>query len=410
MIGRPGTLKSPAMQEALKPLHRLENQAAKLNEAAIRDYEAKQASYKNRKEVAAQCERDRLKGKKDALHVEVGDAPEEPQLLRYLTNDTTYQKLGEILLSNPRGLLVVRDELVSLLKTLDSEDEASARGFYLSGWNGTQPYTFDRIIRGHLGLPAVCISLFGTTQPGRIAEYIRGIHAGGERDDGLIQRFGLIVWPDEPATWKDVDEWPKAEPRERAWRTFDRLDKVEPAKLGVECGELNSVPFLRLDDAALDHFRGWRTDLEHRLRSGKLSPALEGHLAKYRKLVPTLALINHLADGGTGLIGQKAMLKALALADFLESHARRIYRSGLEIEAAAAAAILKRVRRSDLKDGFSARDVHRPQWSRLTELEHVKAGLALLCDLHHLAAVHVPAGADGGRPTVLYRVNPRTLR
>src|SRR5262249_2682396 len=121
IIGRPGTLKSPALQEALKPVRRLEMDASKLNEAALRDYEDRPASFKNRKEVAAECERNRLRGKKDVPSVEVGDAPEEPQLLRYVTNDTSYEQLGVILASNPRGILVVRDELVSLLSTLDRE-------------------------------------------------------------------------------------------------------------------------------------------------------------------------------------------------------------------------------------------------------------------------------------------------
>jgi putative DNA primase/helicase len=41
--------------------------------------------------------------------------------------------------------------------------------------------------------------------------------------------------------------------------------------------------------------------------------ALEGHFAKYRKLSPALALINHLADGGEGAVGQTALRRALAL-------------------------------------------------------------------------------------------------
>ena len=56
-----------------------------------------------------------------------------------------------------------------------------------------------------------------------------------------------------------------------------------------------------------------------------MSPALEGHVAKYRKLVPALALINHLADSGDGLVGIEALLKALAFSRYLESHARRVY-------------------------------------------------------------------------------------
>ena len=34
-----------------------------------------------------------------------------------------------------------RDELVSLLKHLDRDEQAVARSFYLSGWSGSQPYT-----------------------------------------------------------------------------------------------------------------------------------------------------------------------------------------------------------------------------------------------------------------------------
>jgi hypothetical protein len=145
------------------------------------------------------------------------------------------------------------------------------------------------------------------------------------------------------------------------------------------------------------------------LHSGDLSPAFEGHLAKYRKLVPTLALMNHLADRGEGLISQRALLKALATAYYLESHARRVYGSGHEAELAAAKAILKHIRNGDLTDGFTARDVHQRGWAHLTEREHVGAGLSLLIDLDYLAPSALTAGVEGGRPKVTYLVNPRSL-
>src|SRR5262249_25157160 len=65
--------------------------------------------------------------------------------------------------------------------------------------------------------------------------------------------------------------------------------------------------------------------LERRLRSDELSPALEGHVAKYRKLVPALALIDHLVEGGAGDVGKESLLRALAMAEYLETHARRVY-------------------------------------------------------------------------------------
>jgi len=132
-------------------------------------------------------------------------------------------------------------------------------------------------------------------------------------------------------------------------------------------------------------------------------------LAKYRTLVPSLALINHLADGGTGPVSHPALLKALAIAHYLESHARRVYGSASESEVAAAKAILRRIRNHDLEDGFTARDVHQRDWAHLTEREHVAAGLSLLVDLDYLAPSISSAGALGGRPKVTYRINPRSL-
>src|SRR5262249_39215637 len=150
------------------------------------------------------------------------------------------------------------------------------------------------------------------------------------------------------------------------WRVFENASKLdEPAALalGATKGSYDSVPFLRFDEAAHADFLGWRADLESRLRSGEMSPAIEGHLAKYRKLVPALALINRISDGEQRCaVSQKALLRALAFASYLETHAKRIYGSVLESELAAAKAILKHIRSGDLTDGFSARDVHQRGW------------------------------------------------
>ena len=48
-----------------------------------------------------------------------------------LVNDTTVEKLGEILTLNPRGVLVFEGELTGLLKSLDKDGREGDRGFYL---------------------------------------------------------------------------------------------------------------------------------------------------------------------------------------------------------------------------------------------------------------------------------------
>jgi Protein of unknown function (DUF3987) len=155
------------------------------------------------------------------------------------------------------------------------------------------------------------------------------------------------VWPDVSATWRDVDEYPNSEAREKAWLVFDRAAKLDlqtALKFGAS---------------------------KVRLRTGKLHAALEGHLAKYRKLVPSLALINSLADGDEGAVSHKSLLRALAFAEYLESHARRIYGSGTEGETAAGAAILKHIRANELRDEFTARDILRHGWAHLSDREQI---------------------------------------
>jgi hypothetical protein len=130
IVGRPGAMKSPAMDEALKPLHRLEAEARKINEAAAKDYEIEVQTFKLRKENGQKKGRAALKGGAcDISSLLTTDEPEEPKARRYVVNDATYEALGVIVADNPNGTLAFRDELVSLLKNLDREEQISARVF-----------------------------------------------------------------------------------------------------------------------------------------------------------------------------------------------------------------------------------------------------------------------------------------
>jgi len=409
VIGRPGVLKSPAMEAALAPVKRL---AARANES----HEAARVEYEHKAKVAKLCaeagekEARKVLGKNANADISdlISDASlEAPTLRRYIANDTTAAALGELLRQNPNGTLVFRDEIVSLLKTLDREDNADARGFYLTGWNGNSSYTFDRIGRGmNLCIPAVCISMLGSTQPGRIADYVRAAVRGGNGDDGLIQRFGLTVWPDIGADWRNVDRWPDSKARQEANRVFEMLDTLDTTSIGAQAVDAENPPFLRLDNAGRELFLEWRTKLEARLRASELHPAIEAHLAKYRKLVPTLALILHLADNGTGAITEQVTLKALAWAEYLETHAGRLYASAKNPETTAAKAILAKIKQGELPKRFAARDVYRAGWSQLSDREQTEDGLRLLVDFDWL---EIHTRDTRGRQATEYEVNPRGL-
>ena len=407
IIGRPGTMKSPAVSEALQPLRRLEAQARDEFEVALADYETQAELAKLRKDAARDKARAALKKSggevsADALRV---DVPDEPILRRYTAHQSSVQALGELLRQNPNGLLVERDELAALLSDLAQEEQAEARGFYLTGADGVAGYTFDTIGRGlNRRVDAVCLSIIGTTQPGKIGRYLRQARAGGEGDDGLMQRFGLMVWPDAQQEWRNVDRFPDGEARRAAFEVFDRLDRLTPDQAGAE--DDDGIRYLRFEPDALAAFTKWRAAWERRLRSDEWHPVLESHFAKYRKTIPALALILHLADGGKGPVTLQATVRALAWSEYLESHALRCYGATVAGEVAAAKRILARIRKGDLADGFRAREIDRAQWSELTDRETVRAALGLLVTLGYLVEVELPATATGGRPTLAYRVHP----
>ena len=106
-------MKTPAIGEALKPLHRLEVEASKQNDEEAAQYKKAHHEWELKRDAADHNNRAALRKKPpDPLTSFNEEEPSEPVARRYVTNDTTYEKLGEILAQNPNGVLAHRDELV----------------------------------------------------------------------------------------------------------------------------------------------------------------------------------------------------------------------------------------------------------------------------------------------------------
>ncbi len=360
VIGNSGMMKSPTLNEVLAPIKKLQALAFEEYNKAKDDCDMTAELAKIRKsvkktEVRAALKKNKTADVSDLLQSD--DTGEPPILKRYITNNASYEALGELLIENPNGILVEADELVGLLKQLDASGQEVARSFYLTAADGDKDYTFDRIMRGKgLYVPALCISIIGGIQPGVLAEYVRGATSGAAGADGLLQRFGLMVYPDINPEWREVDRYPNSAAREAVKLLAERMDKLIPMEVGAEDDLHGGVPFLRFDDAAQEMFSEWRAILETRLRSGEEHPAIVSHLSKYRKLVPSLALILHLCDSGHGRVSQKALLRAIAYSEYLESHAQRIYSYATRPDIEAAKTLLKRLESGKLENVFKTRD------------------------------------------------------
>src|SRR5690606_27086018 len=125
----------------------------------------------------------------------------------------------------------------------------------------------------------------------------------------------------------------------------------------LKLGSEGEPTVLRFSVEAQAMFREWMTEIQIEARSGKLSPVLESHLLKMPKTVASLALIFELIEGGRFEVGKTATLRALAWADYLRSHANRLYSSGTTMIEDGARLILER--RHQLPDEFTVRDIYR---------------------------------------------------
>lgn len=403
VVGRPSTLKTPSINRATYPLTMIEETMAEAFEKRRAQHTFEKLQY----EVAmASAKAAAKKGAGFEMPLE----PEEPKPERLLVNDSTYQQLTEILRHSPRGVMVLRDELVSMLTALSAEGQEGARGFYLEAWNGLGSYRVDRVGRGSFVIPRVALWLFGGIQPGKLEPYVRGATHGGISDDGLLQRFQLIVWPDQVKEWKNIDRQPDMEAMQAAEDLFVRLRNLNPVAVGATVDPFNKRPaYLHFTSEAQEMFDKFRVELEASLRHEGKHPALESHLAKYRSLVPALALVIHLADNGTGPVTNRALKKAIGWSKYLWSHARRVYSCVTNSAGFAARSLADRIASGKLKNGFTAREVLRAGWQHLNDADDVRHALEWLIDAGWLRSQVKPTTERGGRSTETFLINPAVL-
>jgi len=416
IIAPPGFMKSPVIQAATRPLNQIQAEWRCEHEEAVRDYEREKEEYELRR--TAWKEQYKAASKKgNAAPDRPEDEPEEPRLRRLIVNDATFEALHQTMSENAAGILVIRDELTGWWSQLDRAGREGERAFCLQAWNGDTGHTIDRIGRGTIHVEACCMSMLGGIQPGRLRSYLVDALEDGPSNDGLIQRFQLLVWPDTTADWIYVDRAPDAAAEHQAARVFRTL-------VGLDAE--NPLRFRFAPDAQ-ELFIEWLSDLESRIRGNELHPALISHLTKYRKLMPALALLFELADraaeeGFVGFVGSlpgeiqkieevslKHARQAAAYCEYLESHARRVYSCIVTPQVRAARELAEKIKQRKVgADGFfSCRDVYLKGWTGLDSPEAVKQAADVLEDAGWVRDVSGESGRVGGRPSNRYEINPR---
>ena len=403
IVARPGYFKSPTIAEAMKPLDKLSERSRLENESNQHRLSASkmiismqlEAMKDGIKKAIKDNDYDQLEYLKDQV-VRFEQESEEANLIerRYKTNDATVEKVARLLNENPNGLLLLRDELNGWLQTLNKAGREGDREFYLESWNGYGSYTVDRVGSGTLHVPALCLSVFGGIQPGKLQAYVEKTIQCSVDDDGLLQRFQLLIYPELSPKWSNIDISPDLAARERVFEVFNYIDNAP----NLESGQ---IPAVRFSDPAQEAFNVWRQELESRLRSSEIGcSAFESHLAKYRSLMPSLALLFWLLEDpkhihGSSAISFSATTLAIRWCDFLEKHAFKAYRIGQSAEAQATKKLAECIENGAVPHASSVRHIYRKQLSQLKTPHLVEQALESLEELNWLRVVQT--AVQGGK-------------
>jgi phage/plasmid primase-like uncharacterized protein len=414
IVGDPSSKKSPAMGTVTRFLDRLETREAENLVDALSSFEAEKAAFEahqaavraSMKKAAGGAKPDHLRMAASIADMQDLQAPEEPHALRYKSNDSSVEKLGDILSRNPQGIMVFRDELTGLLASWERDGHEGDRAFYLESWNGTGSFNIDRIGRGEQFVKTLCLSIFGGIQPDKIESYLAGI-ASSLDNDGRVQRFQVMVYPNA-VPWVWCDRYPVDGAREAVRDVFDRLSVFEPVQDGATpADDFVKLPHFQFDDEAQEVFIEWCTELNLVHIANEQDPLMKQHFGKFEKLFCSLALVLHLAEGNTGAVKVDSAPRAVAWCEYLAGHARRIYGMVEGAKVATAKMMCRRIKEGKLKPGFTVRDVLRKCWAGVTTALQAESALLIL-EEHHYLRSHESTNPTG-RPTMQYEINPALL-
>ncbi len=291
---------------------------------------------------------------------------------------------------------MVRDELSGFLANLEPKGYQTDRAFYLTAFNEDDQFTYDRIERGTIFIPHVTLSMIGGIQPSRIIPIIQAIQRG-INDDGLLQRFQMIVWPDDNKEWQLVDKPPNQE----GWQKYEGVFRSFRDK---RLGSPEQPLIMRFSPKAQVKFYEWFEHLHKEAKGGTHSESLQSHLLKMPKTIASLALIFELLDTGRLEIGLYAITTALRWTSYLLSHTKRLYAAHDTLTAERAKLIVERC--NHLSDVFTARDIYRRCWRSLKDKEAVKQALELLCRCNYIREISEENNGLGRRPDRRYEWHP----
>jgi hypothetical protein len=409
VVSDSGTLKSPASDLSKKYLFKVQRRLLEEHKRESAEYQNQLTEWRAKKK-----EFDKHKqGKGDekgAIPEDPGKEPEAPILKRVIVNDTTIEKLAEILEDNPRGTLVARDELAGWIASF-TKYKSKGAGSDVANWlelNRAGTLIIDRKTgerrTQYIEPASACVT--GGIQPGVLARAL----TPDLLDSGLAARL-LLCWPPRlPKKWTENEIDPDIE---GAFHTL--IDKLIELDF-VEDKDGEKIPLaLRMDDQAKALWVEWYDQWakEQTAVEGELAAAyskLEGYAARFALIYHVYAISG--CDDKAPICAE-SMKAGITLARWFANEARRIYAS---ISETTEERDLRRLIDFISARGgeITARDLWKSNNKRYAGAPDAEATLNSLVESGLGEWIDRPAGPKGGRPTRVFKLrtpkpqNPET--
>lgn len=277
LVGSPSCGKTPPLQQAVTPLLKLDGEYDMI--------------YCKEMETYRQWER--MSAKQREKH----SLPEEmkmPQRKCHVVVDSTVEALIGALRDNPRGVLIYKDEIDSLLSNFNRYN-GSDESYFLSLFSGT-PFKYSRKSNNeHIFLANPYCSIIGSTQPGRLDEQF-----GGKRMmNGFSSRF-LKVYPeiDKMPLWNDtampdgvLEEW---------GRIIRKVVTVTPST--DQEGKATSIELMFSQEAKLRVIQ-WKDEVNNKAYAETDSDAVRALCGKLETYLVRFCLVIQIMHGICGESG-----------------------------------------------------------------------------------------------------------
>ena len=409
VIAPSGSAKSSSLDCAVQPIRQLAARFDGECEAAMKEYPTQLARHAERKKLMKD-------GGEDP-----GPEPEEPVRRRIDFHDVTVEALVSVLSRNPRGGILIADEIQVWLSGFNLY-KAKGRGTDLAKWSEIWNGNTLRIdrktgVEREIHVPKPFMAVTGGIQ----TELFKSRVDREALDSGMLSRILPSISTDvkQPGNHQAVDK----SLRDRVFRTYQRL-----AGLGYQQTPHGEQPHhLSFSPEASQRFFSWQDAQEGRT-TGELRPGVQAAMIKLVSYAPRIAAILELTEqaqrdeaGPVGLtwytpgafrfrseptIGMEALERALTLMDWFENEIRRVY-SIIHVNLSGHEKLRNSILElfSTLSRPLSARDVYRQ--FRSSTVTEVKMLLQELVSRNWLIEEPFPRRPQGGRPSPKYQRGPR---